>query len=825
MRSRLRFLMAFVLLALYAQPAFAVQSVARQWNEALIQAIRVDLARPTIAARNLFHFSIAVYDSWAAYDHVATTYLLGHHVGGYYCPFSGMPAPADVRAARNETISYACYRLLTWRFQNSPQVLATMAQINALMASLGYDPNFTSTDYTGGSAAALGNYIGQCIIAYGLQDGANELGLYAYQHYIPVNFPLIVALRGDSTLVDPNRWQPLTVTIFIDQGGNVIPGNTPKFLSPEWGAVTPFALTASDRTIHSRGGYNWQVYHDPGPPPLLDTLNATSAASQEYKWGYELVSVWSSHLKATDTHLQDISPASLGNNATLPQTPADYPSFYNLIEGGDTGTGRPLNPRTGLPYTPQLVPRGDYTRVLAEFWADGPTSETPPGHWFTILNYVTDQPGFVRRLEGQGPVLDDLEFDAKAYFALGGAVHDAAVTAWGIKGWYDTIRPISAIRWMGVKGQCTDPGLPHYSPAGLDLIPGYIELVQPGDPLAGVGNVNVNKIKILAWRGPTYIKDPSNQTAGVGWILAENWWPYQRPSFVTPPFAGYISGHSTYSRAAAEVMTRLTGDEYFPNGMGSFHAPMNQYLVFEDGPSQDVTLQWATYRDASDQCSLSRIWGGIHPPQDDIPGRLAGITIGNHAVDLAEAYFAGAPTATLASLVSCDAQPDRIQVTWYAASHPGLSATVYRRTAGSDWTALEETVADGSGFIRYEDDAVTSGTRYGYRLGFNDGGKLSFAGEVWTTAQGPDFALEGAHPNPSTGENLLVQFALPRSAPARLDLVDIAGRLVATREVGTLGAGRHALNLAGGSRIAPGVYVVRLSQGAGVRTARAVVLR
>lgn len=54
--------------------------------------------------------------------------------------------------------------------------------------------------------------------------------------------------------------------------------------------------------------------------------------------------------------------------------------------------GYDLNPVTGQPYTPQLVPRGDYTRVLAEFWADGPDSETPPGHWFTILNYVSDNP-------------------------------------------------------------------------------------------------------------------------------------------------------------------------------------------------------------------------------------------------------------------------------------------------------------------------------------------------------------------------------------------------------------------------------------------------
>ncbi|MDZ7847983.1 MAG: T9SS type A sorting domain-containing protein [Owenweeksia sp.] len=127
--------------------------------------------------------------------------------------------------------------------------------------------------------------------------------------------------------------------------------------------------------------------------------------------------------------------------------------------------------------------------------------------------------------------------------------------------------------------------------------------------------------------------------AGVDWILAENWWPYQRPTFVTPPFAGYVSGHSTFSRAAAEVMTMMTGDAYFPGGMGEFFAEKNKFLVFEEGPSQNVTLQWATYRDASDQCSLSRIWGGIHPPADDMPGRLLGIEVGTEAFNLAKTYW------------------------------------------------------------------------------------------------------------------------------------------------------------------------------------------
>jgi hypothetical protein len=631
----------FVLLLCSHTPALAQHSVLRQWNDAMLTAIRRDLARPTVQARNLFHFSVAGYDSWAVYDPGARPFFLGQTHGGYTCPFQGIAPPVDIAGARNATASYAIWRLLKHRFANSPGAAQATQMFDSLLTVLGYDTTFVSTDYSGGSPAALGNYLGQSLIDFGLQDGSNEQFSYAYQHYEPVNPPLIVAMPSDSTLVDCNRWQPLALSVFIDQNGNTIPGNTPRFLTPEWGAVVPFALKPSDMTTYPRNGYNYQVYRDPGPPALLDAAAPFGASSTLYKWAFELVAVWSSHLKASDPTFLDISPASVGNNANLPTTAAGLPAFYDLLGGGDHGSGRPLNPRTGQPYAAQWVPRGDYTRVLAEFWADGPNSETPPGHWFTMLNYVDDHPAFQKRFEGHGAVLPEFEWDAKAYLTLGGALHDAAIAAWGIKGWYDYVRPISAIRWMARQGQSSDSAREHYSPLGLPLIPGYVELVEHGDPLAGADDHNVGKIKLLAWRGPTYINNPAADTAGVGWILADNWWPYQRPTFVTPPFAGYVSGHSTYSRAAAEVLTAITGDEYFPGGLAEFHAPRNQYLVFEDGPSVDVTLQWATYRDASDQCSLSRIWGGIHPPVDDMPGRLIGRQIGLTAVQLAKAYFEG----------------------------------------------------------------------------------------------------------------------------------------------------------------------------------------
>ncbi|MFT7603830.1 MAG: hypothetical protein ACI8VT_001398 [Saprospiraceae bacterium] len=623
----------------------AQQSVARQWNDALLEAIRNDFARPTVHSRNLFHTSVAMYDSWAVYDDTASTFILGKTVRGFNCPFDGIAMPADIQAAREETISYAMFRLLNYRFASSPGGITTLNNFSALFNTLGYNANNFSTNYSTGSPAALGNYIASQIIAFGLQDGANEQGAYENLFYEATNPPLITNFSGNPNIIDPNRWQPLTLDLFIDQSGNPFPFNTPDFLGPEWGQVTPFALSEEDLTLQHRDGDVYWTYHDPGYPPYLDTT-AVGGISEEYKWNFSLVSIWSSQLdpESSNDTLWDISPASIGNIEVqdYPTTVEGLRNFYNLEEGGDYSPGHTMNPVTGQPYAPQMVSRADYGRVLAEFWADGPDSETPPGHWFTLLNYVNDHPLFEKRYRGQGDILDDLEWDVKAYFMMGGTVHDAAVTAWGIKGWYDYIRPISAIRYMAGLGQSTSDTLPSYHPGGIPLVEGYIELVDSTDTqdsLAGVNFENVGKIKVLAWKGPDYITDPDTEFAGVGWILADDWWPYQRPSFVTPPFAGYVSGHSTFSRAAAEVMTMLTGDAFFPGGMGEFLATQNEFLVFEEGPSTDLTLQWATYRDASDQCSLSRIWGGIHPPADDIPGRLMGIEIGVDAFNLAETYF------------------------------------------------------------------------------------------------------------------------------------------------------------------------------------------
>jgi hypothetical protein len=146
------------------------------------------------------------------------------------------------------------------------------------------------------------------------------------------------------------------------------------------------------------------------------------------------------------------------------------------------------------------------------------------------------------------------------------------------------------------------------------------------------------------------------QNYGVGWQLATYWMTYQASNFVTPPFPGYTSGHSTYSRSAAETLTVLTGSPYFPGGYQTYIIPKG-WLKFEDGPSEDVMLNWVKFTDLADQAGESRIWGGIHPPIDDCPGRVSGQKVGQRTVARVVALLEGhavSPDITGDSVVNVD---------------------------------------------------------------------------------------------------------------------------------------------------------------------------
>lgn len=571
-------------------------SVARRWNEVLLDAIRADLPAPTVHARNLFHTSAAMWDAWAAYDDNAT--------GLYY---TEKHAAEDVAVARDEAISHAAYRVLVARYEGSFGGNESLLAMDGLMDALCYSRSFEETE--GDSPAALGNRIAARILEETISDGSNEANGYEAD-YTPVNQPLVVAASG-TAMSDPNRWQPLQIGEMISQNGIPVENGVQEFIDPHWGFVASFALPDPGAD---------GVPIDPGPPPYL----GDPGSDPQFKSSAVEVIHYSSLLDPRAGVLVDISPGAVGNN-TL---------------GANDGGGHDVNPATGAAYEANVVNLADFGRAVAEFWADGPESETPPGHWNTLANAVSDTLDPDLRIAGSGAPVDRLEWDVKLYLALNAANHDGAIAAWGAKGYYDYSRPISMIRYMGGIGQSSDPNQRSYHEKGLPLEAGLVEVItaettsqgQRHSHLAG----NEGEIAVLAWTGTP--DDRENDIGGVDWILATDWIPYQLPTFVTPSFAAYVSGHSVFSRAAAEVLTAFTGDPFFPDGLAEWTIPAGSY-EFEAGPDNDVVLQWATYRDAADQAGLSRLYGGIHVRADDFAGRRMGASIGQAAWAEALHYF------------------------------------------------------------------------------------------------------------------------------------------------------------------------------------------
>lgn len=609
--------MMMAMCAVLAWPSIgrADESVARQWSEAILSAIRIDFPNPPVHARNLYHFSATMYDTWATFDDQAQ--------GVFYTDKA--PAPADIEAARNEAISYAAYRILSHRYALSVNPTGSQTIFDNVMNTLGYDPMVTTT--VGDSPAAIGNRVAAFVIGSTINDGSNEVNKYVDNSgYMPVNAPLTLPFTGIEPLVvaDPNRWQPLAFDVALTQNG-LEADKIQKYVGPHWGAVTTFALHSEPGDPHS-----WSSV-DPGPPPLLGGVG-----DAKFKTDVLSVIAHSAVLDPNATTIvaqTSIADANPGESPLIDVSPA---SRGNRPLGTHTDQGYDVNPVTGQPYTPQFVHVGDYGRILAEFWADGPHSETPPGHWFSLANDVADHPLTIKKIGGVGPVVDDLEWDVKTYLSIGGAVHDSAVAAWGAKRVYDYVRPITMIRYMGQLGQSSDPAGPSYNPNGLPLQPGLVEVITAESSASGERHehlaAHVGEIAIYAWTGAGEVAE--GEVAGSGWIRAVEWFPYQRSTFVTPAFAAYVSGHSTFSRSAAEVLAGITGSPFFPGGLSDYYFPQHMALEFEDGPTNsDVTLQWATYYDAADEAGISRLFGGIHVASDDFGGRIIGSQVGMGALD------------------------------------------------------------------------------------------------------------------------------------------------------------------------------------------------
>ncbi|MCC7075115.1 MAG: vanadium-dependent haloperoxidase [Deltaproteobacteria bacterium] len=578
-------------------------SMARRMREQLLNAIRRDIPNPPVHARNIFHTSAAIWDAWAAYDDSARGVFFTERV-----PTAGI---SDVEAERETAIAYAAYRVLRHRYAEAQGAAVTRNCLDDFMALLALDPEDARVE--GDDAIAVGNRVGQAVIDAGRDDGANEEGGYVdTTGWAPANPPCVVDRPG-TVLDDPNHWQQLNLALAETQNGIVLDTTVQPYLGAHWRGVTPFALARDPDT-------GW--YSAPGDLPSLDDARLVDEV-------VEVIRV-TAELDADDATTIDISPGARGNNPL----------------GENTGTGHALNPSTGAPYAPNLVTRGDFARVVAEMWADGPKSETPPGHWLRLAHEVSDAieaTGAPLIPWGEGEAVNRLAWDAALGLAVSGSTHDAAIAAWEQKREGLGPRPISLIRHLAGKGQRSDASLPSYHPEGLPLVDGLIELITEESSAPGQRHFDlrfhVGELAVRSWPGEP--GDRLHEHTPVQWMRALDWIPYQRRTFVTPAFPGFISGHSTFSRAAAEVLTAFTGSPYFPGGLGEFVAPAHEYLVFEDGPSSDVRLQWASYADAADQAGQSRLFGGIHVFSDDASGRRVGSAVGLAASALARDRWRG----------------------------------------------------------------------------------------------------------------------------------------------------------------------------------------
>jgi len=269
-------------------------------------------------------------------------------------------------------------------------------------------------------------------------------------------------------------------------------------------------------------------------------------------------------------HWQRVTPFALTNVAQLrsPTGPATYGSRAYESQA-----------RALLALSAGLT---DEQKMIAEYWADGPRSELPPGHWDLFARFVS-------RRDHHGARKHGVDADVQLFFALTNAIFDASICCWDNKCAFDSVRPITAIRFL-FRGQ-----------------------------------------RVRAWGGPYQ---------GTRVIDGGDWFPYQASTFPTPPFPEYSSGHSTFSAAGAEILRLFTRSETFGASV-TFRAGSSK---FEPGavPARDVTLRWATFLDAANQAGMSRRYGGIHFEQGDLDGRAAGRRVARQAWAKAQRYISGA---------------------------------------------------------------------------------------------------------------------------------------------------------------------------------------
>ncbi|MBX3053412.1 MAG: hypothetical protein KF753_18190 [Caldilineaceae bacterium] len=300
----------------------------------------------------------------------------------------------------------------------------------------------------------------------------------------------------DSKMADVLKYDPGIVTT---------DPSTPEGIGNLAGAVVLFYRR--DDGSNQLGGYADTTGYQPVNTP--DTLNDLNHWQPLRTANGNQQGVCLSGSLITQTYIGPhwglVTPFALDDGPVITSTsgPIRYPSPEFTLQAQEI-----------ISYSANL---DDYAKAISQYWADGPSTEFPPGHWALFSQFVS-----FRDAHG-------IDEDAKLFLAVNNATMDGGIIAWKLKRIFDSVRPITAI---------------HNLFAGQEIV---------------------------AWGGPY---------SGTQTILGEQWKPYQTECFVTPAFAEFVSGHSAFSAAAAVVLRGFTGSDnfgaYYLYGAGKSPAELNE---------------------------------------------------------------------------------------------------------------------------------------------------------------------------------------------------------------------------------------------------------
>ncbi len=234
-------------------------------------------------------------------------------------------------------------------------------------------------------------------------------------------------------------------------------------------------------------------------------------------------------------------------------------------------------------------------KSIVEFMRDGPRSTGQSGHWVQFAQDVSRRDKF------------GLDQDVKLFFAVANTALDAFIASWETKRFYDSARPYALVRLV------------------QQLFAGQV---------------------IMGYLGPG---------KGFGEIPAEKWHPYSPGTFVTPPFPGYVSGHSTISGACAKMLELFTGSDrygaYYRHTAGMYTEPTATVAQMVNGQppagladSKEVVLPLPTFSGTADLAGISRVMGGYHIQTDNVEGLKLGRAVAQYEWPKYRAYFDGTAT-------------------------------------------------------------------------------------------------------------------------------------------------------------------------------------